>query len=150
MPRVQVRDLAAPDPIQPSPLQSDTFAAPPQPMIDNNMDRLAAALGHFGAGVSAHLNDPAKKQALRDSQLAEWETWKAARTSTEQLDAIRSGKAPYWADPYVNKVVRGYHGGLEADTLTEQLDTEIKGGAVPKFGTPNFDPEAYVEALFAA
>jgi hypothetical protein len=142
--RVQVNDLAKPEKLTVAPVQSDTFAAPPQPQIDNNMERLASALGFFGNKVQSYLDDPTRKKALRDAQLAEWERWKAARTNTDQLDAIRQGKAPYWSDPFIGEVVRRDYGLLEADKLSQDLDSERETGAAPKFGQPTFDPDAYV------
>jgi hypothetical protein len=143
-PRVQVRDLAPPEALRPAPVQSDTFEQAPQPTANSNTERLAAALGYFGAGVSDYLNDPRRKKALEEQHLAEYESWRQARTSTEQLDAIRSGKAPYWSDPFIKEVVRRDYAALEADRLAGELDEELTGGAIAKFGQPSFDPDAHV------
>jgi hypothetical protein len=142
--RVQVNDLQAPDRLQVAPVQSDTFAAPPQPVIDNNLENLSKALGFFGNAVQSHLNDPERKKALKDAQLAEWEKWKSARTSTEQLDAIRTGKAPYWSDPFIGEVVKRDYAGMEATKLSEDLDRDLQEGRVAKFGQPTFDPDAFL------
>ena len=144
--RVQVGDLSAPDKLYvPDRLPSDTFEGGTRPPEDNNAEALASALGTFNRGLMAYdkVNKEQEAQALRQQQLADWETWKSARTSDEQLKLIRAGQAPYTADPFVKRVIESDGAKLEIGELSRNIDQEIKDGKVP-FGTPNFDPERYV------
>lgn len=130
--RVQVRDLEAPERIQPAPVQSDTYARPAAPPINNDLERLSSALGQFGSTMTA-LGAKQKKdaeKALKDRQLAEYEQWKAATSSDDQLVALRAGKVPISGDPIIHEVFRKDHAILEAQRLTAELDDDFQSGRV--------------------
>ena len=144
MPRIQVRDLAPPDPIQPAPLQSDTFQGAPQPVIDHDLAQLADSLGDFNKNIRARLDfsQAQAKQTLQQQHLAEFERWKAATSSEDQLNAIRAGKLPLEDDPLVEAGVKKYKAGVLAQELSKNIDQELP--SAPGFGTSSFDPDAYV------
>lgn len=143
--RVVVSDLPAPERIQPAPIQSDTYARPAQPPINNDLENLSKALGVFGAGLSARLKSEEKdnQKAALELATAEMEHWKATRTSTQQLDEIRAGRAPWFSDPYVGKVFRQHYAALEAEDVAREIDNDIASQAVP-LGTNGFSAEQYV------
>jgi len=146
MPRVQVQELAPADRLQVAPLQGDTFAAPAQAPIDNDMERLSSALGFFNSKLSGFIdhNQAKADKALKEKHLAEWEQWKGARTNSQQLEEIRQGKAPYWSDPIIGEVIKRDYAGLEAERFADDLDRDILDGKIEKLGKPRFDPDAYV------
>lgn len=142
-PRVQVRDLEAPPPIQPAPLQSDTFEGAPRPVINHDMERLAQALGTFSNGLLA-AHSKLKKDAeneLKARQLGEWEKWKATRSNAEQLAGIRSGDIPISANGPLSQLIYQRHAQLLGERLGSEMDAER--GTVP-YGRQDFDPDAYV------
>jgi len=49
MARVQVNDLADPERLLAQPIQRDTFTQPAQAPINNDLERLSQALGHFNS-----------------------------------------------------------------------------------------------------
>lgn len=150
-PRVQVRDLSPPEKIQPAPVQSDTFAAAAPPPIDNNLERLASALGHFGAGIRAYASGRAREEEenLKLQHLSEYEQWKAALSPQNQLEAIRTGKVTYHADPLIADIVKRDYAMLEAEALAQDIDNEVVAGIAP-FGKVNFDADAYVREKAAS
>jgi hypothetical protein len=143
--RVQVRDLEEPERIQPAPVQSDTYARPAAPPINNDLERLSSALSQFGAtmtAVGAKQKAEAEK-ALKDAQLAEYERWKAATSSDDQLVALRAGKVPLSSDPIIHEVFRKDHAVLEAQKLSSEIDADFQSGAVNLAGQ-DFDVDKYV------
>jgi hypothetical protein len=145
MARVQTPDLAAPDPIRPAPIQSDTFAAPAPPPIDNRLAQLADGLGAFNRGVTA-LAATADKKAKDDRLLrmqAEFDRWAASTTSDDQLNQLWAGKAPYQSDPIFRKAVATYFGGKQAKALAGELDREFQEGKIP-YGSQDFNPDRFV------
>jgi hypothetical protein len=143
--RVQVRDLEAPDRIQPGPLKSDIYHRPAPPVEDESLKALERGLGAFASGLGRlHASQAAEqKKALTDQQLAEFEKWKAGTSSTEQLDAIRAGKLPMKTDLIYDQVVVQHYGGLEANRLASEIDAERQAGRIP-FGSEVWDVDKYV------
>src|SRR5690606_25596081 len=139
--RVQVPDLERPEPIRPAPVQSDTFAAPAPPPINNDLERLERALGVFSRGVSQMQHEMEKQ--LRLQHLAEYERWKAATSPDAQLEAFRAGTAPYFTDPILEDVVKRDWAEREALALSAELDKDYASGTAG-FGMAGFDPDAYI------
>ncbi|MFT4077852.1 hypothetical protein [Rhodomicrobium sp.] len=142
--RIQVRDLAPPDPIEPARLPSDTFEGSKQAPINNDWERLSSALGHFNQNLRAKMahDEVGQKKLLTEQHLGEYETWKAATVSDDQLKAIRAGTHPYYADPLIATVVHKDVAEKLTTDLAGQMDAELQRD--PKFGTPDFNPDQYV------
>lgn len=143
--RVQVRDLDAPQRIQPAPIQSDTYAPPPKPIKDDNLEKLASSLGFFANKMNALAADQKAEQekALKEQQLAEWERFKASTSNAEQLDAIKSGKLPIDANGPLSQIIRKHGGFLYASKLAGEVDQDIASGKLP-LGRNGFDIDAYL------
>jgi hypothetical protein len=139
--RVQVRDLAPPERIQPGPLQSDTFAAPAAAPVNDDLERLSSALSHFGAGVGAY-NEGLKKQQ-NEKNLAEYERFVASHTNPEIVEAFKAGKLPGQLDPISSGTISKDAGGRVAMLIARQLDEQQQAG-IPGFGTEKFDAERHV------
>lgn len=141
--RVQVRDLDAPQRIQPAPIQSDTYAPPPKPIKDDNLEKLAASLGFFARNMNAlaasQKDDEEKK--LREQQLGAWEAWKASRSNAEQLAGIRSGDLPISINGPLSQLIYKRHAQLLGERLGADLDAERER---TPWGRDQFDPDAYV------
>lgn len=144
MPRIEVRDLAAPDALQPSALQSDTFTGGVQAPIDQNLSQLHDALGLFNKNLRARLDydEHAHKKALTEAHLAEYQRIKSSLTNEQQLDMIKSGKLPYEDDYFIGAVVKKDKADLLSKHLATQIDNEIR--TAPGFGTKDFNDGQYV------
>lgn len=130
----------------------DTFEGAAQPVVDNDLTALAGALDKFHAVTTdmARHQSVQRDKALHDQHLAQWESFKSTMGTGEIVDAIRSGKVGYQADPYIAAVVNQDVATMEAKTLASSLDEQIKGGKVSGFGTENFDADGYVRGQAAA
>ena len=142
--RVQVRDLEAPEDIRPAPVQSDTFAAPAQPVIDNSMEQLAKGLGTFNENLMAYHRATAgkgdKEEKLR--RLGEYSQFLAGIPNPDdRIGAIE--QSHFFNDPYVRAVARVDHGQYMALRVGAQADREAQAGRIP-FGTPDFNSRAYL------
>jgi hypothetical protein len=141
--RVQVRDLEAPERIQPAPVQSDTYAKPAPPPINNNLEQLAKGLGVFASAMTSlgRKHAAEEEQRIKLQQLADYEQWKASVSSDEHLDAIRSGSLPINVDKILDSVVKKDSAELEAGKLASEIDADIPQAGL---GSQGFDADAYV------
>lgn len=145
MARPVVPDLAAPDPIRPAGLQSDTFAAPAQPAVNRNLEMLAEGLGAFNRGLMQYYDKWSvedKKQRIAAGEAAV-DDWRTRRTEAEQLEDIRAGKAPLMSDKYIGPVLKTYRGQLEARALGRMIDEKFERGEIP-YGKESFNVERWL------
>lgn len=129
--RVQVGDLAPPEAIRPSPIQSDTFAAPAQPLIDNNGERLERALGMFSSALgglaqrrAAGAADAEKLAKIQHMEqvTGEYNAYRSAVTNGTFIQDIKAGKVSWASDPLIGSAVRKDWAGLEAESLGARVD----------------------------
>lgn len=143
--RIQVRDLEAPERIQPAPVQSDTYAKPAQPPINNDLEQLQKGLAAFSSG----LNVLGAKQKAEDEkrlkleQLGAYEAWKASVSSDEHLEAIRAGKLPIQVDKILDTVVKKDGAEKEAMKLAGEIEGDLPTAGL---GSTGFDADAYVRS----
>ena len=89
--RVQVRDLRAPEPIQPAPIQSSTFSGAPRVSgAGDNFLALAQALG----GFSQSLGQLAQAQEANKKKDVSLENAFSRLTKAEQAQVARTGMLP--------------------------------------------------------
>lgn len=139
--------------IRPGPLKRDTFERAATPVVDHSGSQgLIQALGIAKQVVPGVLSAVGKMHAegkanaekeQREKDTTRWNHYLSTTEQTKQLEDIRAGKAPYYADPYVQGLVEKHHGSLEARKLSNDIDKEISNGSIP-FGTLQFSPERYI------
>ena len=143
--RVQVRDLEAPERIQPAPVQSDTYARPAAPPIDNSLEQLQQGLAVFGSAMTSlgAKGKAEEEKRVRTEQLAAYEAWKGSVSSDEHLNAIRSGKLPINVDRILDSVVKKDGAEREAAALAAEIDAELPRAGL---GSTGFDADAFVRS----
>lgn len=148
--RVQVPDLAPPDPIRPAALPSDTYARPAPPPINNDLERLASSLGGFSSALMAagrrlEANAEAERKkaeaALQERRNADFIEWTLSTENDEQIRAYLAGEAPI--DGVTDKLYRKYFGGLLGDHFAKGIQDEIEAGNT-EIGKEHFDPDKFV------
>ena len=131
--------VVAPDVPDSQPLQvADSsglnfFAAPARPVQDNNMERLADALGSFSSDVQrfgaqwkqAHAQDE-EKQTKADMEAAKGLI--ASKTPAEWQDAVKNGSLPAFASPMAQAAVDRTTGQYAAHSLANDVQAKVASG----------------------
>lgn len=143
--RVQVPELGPPDPIRPTPLKRDIYKGPPPLARDDNLGKLADALGFFNRNLQGALasREAQMKEDETARRSAEYEAWRASTSNADQVAAIREGRVPWYADPYIGAAVRKDYGAMEAMALGQEIEQEIAAGNVPLHQT-DFNIERFI------
>lgn len=149
--RVQVNDLAAPEAIRPYGFQSDTFAAPARPAINNDWENLERGLAAFGSGVNqlhARMKADGEKQYAEDMKAyeerakAEYAKFRLSRTSDEMVQAWREGAVPFQHDPIMYLWLNKAWAQDEAEAFGRELDADEH--LRENIGKENFDVQGYI------
>lgn len=145
--------LSAPDRIQPTATQSDTFVHAAAPYVDPNLGRLADSLGHFNSAlqhfgiVDARLSNQRDKEAekaARDQALAQFEE-RRIQYGDDALANDIQGKAAWTQNPFYDKVAGQFYGDYLAKKQAQRFDTQRANGQLP-LGDPAFNPASAVLA----
>jgi hypothetical protein len=145
--RVQVQDLSAPEPIRPFGVQSDTFARPAQPAINNDWENLERGLAAFGHGVrqlDATLEHKKREDltAYKERALEEYARFRLAKGSDAMANEWRSGTVPYQHDPIMVQALNKFWAQDEVDAFNRSLDTDTE--LHKQLGNEDFDVGGYV------
>lgn len=119
--RVQVPELGAPQPLRVPQVSGDTYAPPPKPVIDNDMERLSQALAGFSSTIGRLASDPSVKRAQEDARLAEVNRFIASATDPQLRQAVARGEAPHASDAVSRATydaVLGQRAGQDFETRT--------------------------------
>jgi hypothetical protein len=151
--RVQVAPLDAPERLQPSGIQSDTFAQAAPPAVNNNLERLSQALGGFASTLNAvgrHQEALGKKRQaeLEKRQLdgmndAYWK-WRLTATDNTLVKEAEAGRVPYMAEPRMDAIFGKDYGESQARIFANQLEDAMKGPDGQSSLSPDYDPAQYV------
>lgn len=145
--RVQTPELQSNVRLTPAPMQSDTYAPPPRPVENNNLARLADALGSFSTSVGqiALLGNRKTPEQKQKEQWAAERKWNGM-TQADIRKHIDEGGLPVEADVGAQAAARNITGtayGAEvSQTVREHLMSE--------FDWDKGDPNAYINEQFAA
>lgn len=149
--RVVVPDLAPPDKIRPFGVQSDTFAAPAPPPINNDYERLASALGQFSSaamGAARRLEaDAERERKKREGEIeaqanAKFLRWEMETGQPDQIKAYESGTAPI---SFVKEQLWKTHkAGVYGERFANTVGEKLRRGQVEGFGTEGFNPDSFV------
>lgn len=153
--RVQVNDLSEPERLSAVPVQRDTFVQPAQAPINNDLERLASALGHFNSNLQAY---GARQEANAEKQRREWEKahkeqvesdlarHSMTRTSGELVQEFYGGGTPHFDDPYLKSAQAKLWAQSLGDVIGQQIDADIEAGKLP-LDQEDFNPQRYVLEL---
>lgn len=97
--RVVIPDLEGPQSLRVPEVSGDTYAPPPRPSINNDMERLSSALAGFSSTIARLAHDPHAKKAQEDARLAEVNRFIASSTNDQLRQARANGTVPYNTDP---------------------------------------------------
>lgn len=97
--RVVVPDLEGPQSLRVPQVSGDTYAPPPRPSINNDMERLSSALAGFSSTIASLAHNPQAKKAQEDARLAEVNRFIASSTNDQLRQARAAGTIPYNTDP---------------------------------------------------
>lgn len=120
--RVQVPGLANAPALQPAPMQSDTYAAPPRPAINQNTARLADALSSFSHSIGGLVPTMMAERQKADEQ-ALWVQQKklSGMTREEYVQAVEAGTIPVYADEFKARAIQSAHGMHYGAHRSDQL-----------------------------
>ncbi|TPI67599.1 hypothetical protein FJ420_01955 [Mesorhizobium sp. B3-1-3] len=143
--RVQAPDLQANIRLQPAPMQSDTYAPPPQPAKNENLFRLADALGAFSnsAGNLIGLTGKSsKEQRAKDD--AAFQMHIAGQTLAQTRKDIAEGRMMVTDDKIANAARQSVYGGKWAESLAADTDAELQ----TNFDWDKGNPEEFLAKTF--
>jgi hypothetical protein len=151
--RVQVAPLDAPERLQPSGIQSDTFAQAAPPVIDNNLERLSQALGGFASTINSVARHQealekkrqaeAEKEWLKNAE-HQYQLWRTQHTDNSFLKEIYAGRAPFPSDVRLDAILGKDTGQSELRTFAAKIEADLKGPDAKATLAPDFDPAQYV------
>jgi hypothetical protein len=128
--RVEVTDLAAPQPLRPVQPNVDTFAGAPKPVIDNDLARLGEALSGFSR-VLGTLGRQQQKEDPNDPRLA---TAYATLSSLKDPDAVQrlqTGQLPHMDYAPVRNLYEHDVGGRAARQVLDEVRLGVQDGTIP-------------------
>lgn len=149
--RVQVNDLAPPEPIRPYGIQSDTYARPAAPPINNDYERLASALGQFSSaamGAARRLEANAERARAEAEAQAEADAnarflqWELETSSPDRIAAYENGTAPIgFVKEQLWKTAKANDYG---EAFAQTVGDKIARGQVEGWGTEGFNVDTFV------
>lgn len=147
--RVQTQELRSDIQLRPAPIQSDTFAAPAAPVRNDNMLRLADALGSFSNSIgnliptlAASQKENAKK--AEEAQLARFQQRIGGMTLAEVNKEIQEGRMEKADSPWRQAAQSTIYGAKFAQALGAETDEALK----TEFDWTNGDPEKFLAERF--
>lgn len=122
--RVQVDELRSDIRLQPTPIQSDTFAAPARIPENQNLARLADALSSFSGSLGrlAERQDDGKDERALMIEQKRF----SGLTLEQQRDEVESGARPNYANDFVRKGVENLRGDAYGRSRAAELEQRIK------------------------
>lgn len=151
--RVQTQDLRSDIKLRPAPIQSDTFAAPPAPVRNDNMFRLADALGGFSNSIGnliptlAASNHEARKKA-DEAAIAQFEKRIGGMTLSDVNKEIQEGRMEKADSPYRQAAISKIYGSKFAQSLGAETDQLLKTDFDWNTGNPEkFLAERFQKAM---
>lgn len=143
--RVQVPELQSNIRLQPAPMQSDTYAPPPQPAKNENLFRLADALGAFSGNVGNLVGltgRTSKEDRARED--AAFQMHIAGQTLAQTRKDIADGKMMVTDDKIANAARQSVYGGKWAEGLAADTDAELQ----TSFDWDKGNPEEFLAKKF--
>lgn len=125
MARVQVGDLQQIK-LNPAPIQSDTYAAPARPQGNDNLARLADALGSFSnslgnlSGVIGRPDKEADERAIMASQKRI-----DGLTLDEHRQLLASGERPVYANSVERQAMMAIHGSAMGQYVANKVQQQL-------------------------
>lgn len=130
--RVQVDDLAPPEPLKVSQYNGDTYAPPEQPVEDHNLANIADALGTFSSSLFRY-GRIAQRQQQRDQMAQENQAAQGTiggMSHDDYMQAWKDGKLPAYQLPAPNLLVGKVAGRYSADDLINGLQQKVNSGEI--------------------
>jgi hypothetical protein len=126
-------------------MQSDTYAPPPQPAKNENLFRLADALGSFSNTVGNLVGVVGKSSKEdRAKEDAAFQMHIAGQTLAQTRKDIADGKMMVSEDKIANAARQSVYGGKWAESLAADTDTELQ----TSFDWDNGNPEEFLAKKF--
>ncbi|MER8582675.1 hypothetical protein NKG95_28905 [Mesorhizobium sp. M1423] len=126
-------------------MQSDTYAPPPQPAKNENLFRLADALGAFSntvGGLVGVVGKTSKEQRARED--AAFQMHIAGQTLAETRKDIAEGRMSVTDDVIANAARQKVYGNKWAQSLAQDTDTELQ----TSFDWDKGNPEQFLAKTF--
>lgn len=125
--RVQAPDLAGPVPLQGGNVPGDTFTGAPQPVIDNNLGRVADALSGFNSALNQWGTVQARKdaKAQQDQETAIANKLILGLSRDQWNEKVDQGQIPNFANPFARALVEKHSGFMAADRDTNSIQLRI-------------------------
>ncbi|MER8385256.1 hypothetical protein NKH14_06990 [Mesorhizobium sp. M1380] len=126
-------------------MQSDTYAPPPQPAKNENLFRLADALGAFSGSVGNLVGltgRTSKEDRARED--AAFQMHVAGQTLAQTRKDIAEGRMMVTDDKINNAARQSYYGGKWAEGLAQDTDTELQ----TTFDWDKGNPEEFLAKKF--
>jgi hypothetical protein len=143
--RVQAPDLQSNVRLTPAPMQSDTYAPPPQPAKNENLFRLADALSSFSGSVGNLVGVVGQKsKEERQREEAAFQMHVAGQTLGDTRKEIQAGRMMVSADKIQNASNQSYYGTKWAQALAADTDTELE----TTFDWDKGNPEEFLAKKF--
>lgn len=143
--RVQVRELQSDIRLRPAPMQSDTYAPPPRPVADQNLGRLADALGSFSNSLGNLVGVVGKPdKAAREREDAIFQKRIAGQTLEETRQDISDGRMMVTDDKFANAARQTVYGNKWAQSEASKMDTILQ----TEFDWDSGNPEQFLAQHF--
>lgn len=134
--RGQAPQLQGPPPLQPAPIQSDTYTPPQVPTQDRRLAQLADALGNFNQSL-VNFGMIKQQQQEKDSDLVAAGVINGM-TQAEWSQAVRNGTIPAIDNPFVRLRVEYTAGELHAREWMNGIQNMVASGELDPLST-DFD-----------
>lgn len=150
--RVQAPDIAGPEPLRPPGLPGDTFTGAPRPIQDDNLARIADALGSFNTNLQRFGRSEAlvNRKQQRDTEQAILEQSIAGMTREQWAQSYEQGKIYNFQDPFVKTAAEKFWGQSQAQDDINQLEQQRRTGALPLVGPDPVHPAPNIEDAITA
>ncbi|MER8505695.1 hypothetical protein NKH91_06125 [Mesorhizobium sp. M0894] len=143
--RVQAPELQSNVRLTPAPMQSDTYTPPPQPAKNENLFRLADALGAFSNSVGNLVGVTGKSsREARAAEDAAFQMHVAGQTLAETRKEIKEGRMMVTDDKISNAARQSYYGDKWAQGLAQDTDAELQ----TSFDWDKGNPEEFLAKKF--
>lgn len=128
--RAQAPQLAGPEPLRPAPLPGDTYAAPARPPIDNNLARMADALGVFNHALLQWGSSTAalERKQQHETDMAIANKTIAGYTNADYINLGKEGKLPRVLDPFARAALDKHYGYSVGEGVIQNFTDAVKSG----------------------
>lgn len=151
MSRVPTPDLKDPVPLRPPPITDVVYKQAPKPIVNNDLGRLADALGSFNKNLSDYttaVTDAERERAKKDIELRIARVEADADPSRRQASWDQMAASGDFQGPIARAALDKVKASDEAKTVVRQLQQDIQDGKVP-LGEDGFSPENHVAERLA-